>query len=464
MYELDERYIKQLEELAAEIQSSEELSQYLEEEEEELYNRFKDQFEPRISQIYLEVAEQYPLQLIHLEQILLDENFEGLFLPKTLGYSVLRGEVNQDYKYVRPQNHFKDILLAIAQSANFDQLRKRIGQSIQVGFALSSDIWVTNLINEVVNKKVRYYLQGMKVERFRFLEERQKGFNNYARQFRKENFLTAEFPAEEEQLPIFYSQLKHFLFYRIGKDFPNQSLLQPLYEMCTNPAFENTPQQLEMCILSAAFMDGGGDDARQEVGKVISQSRKSFEDFEDAFFQFLMELYQSKVIDYKPEAELWLSELIDKEPKDDISGYFLMTDLLHEQGYESEEVQEKIKGFYNLHAGLSLVNDAVRQSVLKYFTRALDALKEEDYPKFFELVRYYPIYMQIFGNQQFNQSLKDASLAYVKRLQKRYTDKRGKDYQDIKKFVTTNFTDLNFLTEKEVVELFKTRRKKKVVE
>ena len=44
---------------------------------------------------------------------------------------------------------------------------------------------------------------------------------------------------------------------------------------------------------------------------------------------------------------------------------------------------------------------------------------------------------------------------------KKYTDKRGKDYQDIKKFVKTNFVDLGFMKEKELVEFFKTRRKKK---
>jgi len=462
MYELEERFVTQLEELAAEIQSSEELAQYLEEEEEELYIRFKDQFEPRISQIYTEVAEQVPLQLIHLEQILLNENFEGLFLPKILGYSVLRGEVGEDWKYVRPQDHFKDILLAIAQSANFDQLRKRIGQSIQVGFALSSDIWATNLINEVVNKKVRYYLQSMKLERYRFLEERIKGYQNYARQFRKENFLAAEFPEEKEDLAILYSSLKHFLFYRIGRDFPNESLLQPLFNMCTNEDFDQTPEQLEACIMYAAFMDGD-EKSRKKVAEKIAQSRKSLPDFSQVFLQFILELYRSDELDYRPEAELWLSELIDKKPEDDISGYFMLTDLLHEQGFESEEVQEKVKGFYNTRPGLSLVNDAIRLAILQYFRRELASYSTDDYPKFFELVRYYPRYIEIFGNQQFNQDLKDLSLAYIKKLQKRYTDKRGKDYQDIKKFVSTNFVDLGFMTEKEVVELFKTRRKKKKV-
>ena len=70
--------------------------------------------------------------------------------------------------------------------------------------------------------------------------------------------------------------------------------------------------------------------------------------------------------------------------------------------------------------------------------------------------------MAIFSNEKFNQRVKALSFAYIKKLLKVYTDKRGKDYQDIKKFVSSVFVDLNFLKPKEVVELFKTRRKKKI--
>jgi hypothetical protein len=69
--------------------------------------------------------------------------------------------------------------------------------------------------------------------------------------------------------------------------------------------------------------------------------------------------------------------------------------------------------------------------------------------------------MQLFNNQQFNQEVKKLSMSYVQKLQKHYTDKRGKDYQDIKKFVAHTFVEMNFMTDKQIVELFKTRRRKK---
>ena len=152
MQALAEAYETKLKALGSEVQESEELQAYLEEEEEEQYMQLKELFEPRIAMIYDEVASAHPLQLMALETMLLEPDFEGLYLPKILGFTVLRGEVNEvKMKYTRTQEHFKKVLLAICNSANFDLLRKRIGQSIQMGFALSSDIWVTNLINEIDN-------------------------------------------------------------------------------------------------------------------------------------------------------------------------------------------------------------------------------------------------------------------------------------------------------------------------
>ena len=109
--ELEATYMTRLETLAGEIQASEELAKYLEEEEEEDYNQLKLLYEPRIGEIYDEVASIKPLQLTYLEKVLLNPAFEGLYLPKILGYSVLRGEIStEDYKYLLPENHFKDIL------------------------------------------------------------------------------------------------------------------------------------------------------------------------------------------------------------------------------------------------------------------------------------------------------------------------------------------------------------------
>ena len=90
-------------------------------------------------------------------------------------------------------------------------------------------------------------------------------------------------------------------------------------------------------------------------------------------------------------------------------------------------------------------------------------IETEEYAEYFNISKMFPVYMDVFSNQQFNQSIKDVCLIYVKKLLKRFTDKRGKDYQDIKKFVSANFLDLGFMKEKEITEMFKTRRKKKPV-
>ena len=100
-------------------------------------------------------------------------------------------------------------------------------------------------------------------------------------------------------------------------------------------------------------------------------------------------------------------------------------------------------------------------TILGYFRRFIENLEATSYADYFELTKLFPPYMSIFANQKFNQDLKDLSMSYIRKLLKKFTDKRGKDYQDVKKFVSTSFIDFKFLKEKEVVELFKTRRKRK---
>ena len=136
-------------------------------------------------------------------------------------------------------------------------------------------------------------------------------------------------------------------------------------------------------------------------------------------------------------------------------------DVVHGKGYTHEEAQEAVKIFYNRHQGLSLINECVRKTIYNYIHRVMSNIGVGEYSEWFKLTRIFTVYVGIFVNQQFNQDVKDLFMRYVSKLLKTYTDKRGKDYQDIKKFVSTTFQDLKFLTEKQVVELFKTRRKRK---
>ena len=60
------------------------------------------------------------MQLIDFEKQLLDDKLEGLFLPRILGYSVLRGDIDENVQYKFAQEHFREILLFICNSMNFE--------------------------------------------------------------------------------------------------------------------------------------------------------------------------------------------------------------------------------------------------------------------------------------------------------------------------------------------------------
>jgi len=456
---LAETYATKLDIIAVEIQESEELVGYLEEEEEADYKRLQEMYEPKILAVYEAVATNDPLQLISLEKKLLEPQFEGLFLPKILGYSVLRGEINERYKYILPQNHFQDVLMAICNSANFDIIRQRIGQSVQMGFALSSDIWITNLMLEITNKKVRYFLKGMKLDNLREQKEREYSYNRYKRQFQNTEFASTVFPENLSQLKVLFSWVKDFLLHRIKTNSNNASLVPHLRKFISNEAFQKTDEIVEMLAIYGNYFDLEKDDL-VHLNTTFNKVRKELPNFDEKYLTFLLKLQQSEV-DVSPVADNRMSLLVDRSIKDELSEYYDVMEHIHSKGYTHEGAIEAVQTFYNQHEGKSLINECVRETIFGYYSRLLSNLELHEYNELFEVAKNYPIYMKIFGNQQFNQNVDDLSMGFVKKLLKKYVDKRGKDYQDIKKFVSTTFTELGFLKEKEVVELFKTRRKRK---
>ncbi|MFN4080636.1 MAG: hypothetical protein ACK4NS_07020, partial [Saprospiraceae bacterium] len=89
MQNLDEVYLEQLSAIAGAIQNSPLLAEYLENEEEEYYNALRQEFEQMIGELYHQVAIDAPLQLTIFERYLLNEAFEGLYMPRILGFAVL---------------------------------------------------------------------------------------------------------------------------------------------------------------------------------------------------------------------------------------------------------------------------------------------------------------------------------------------------------------------------------------
>ena len=213
MIELDKRYKTVLDNIKTNIQLSEELKTYLDTEEDEDYKALVKAHEESIHELYTKVAAENPIQLVQLEEYLLDDQFEGLYLPKALGYAVLRGRVNEHVKYHRPQDHFSKILNFILTSSNFEQIKQRVGQSIQICFALSSDIWITNILSNVNNKSAHAFLESQRSLKYRDPKIRNTGLVKYRKQFQSLNFATAKFPENKSELLAEAGTLEEFLLY-----------------------------------------------------------------------------------------------------------------------------------------------------------------------------------------------------------------------------------------------------------
>jgi hypothetical protein len=456
MEALHSAYETALRQVADQIQNSENLSKYLEEEDESLYKAIQDEFEPVINSIYEQVAIEHPLMLESLEKLLLDESFEGLFLPKILGYAVLRGYVDSNIKYAVPQNHFKNILMAICNSPNFEQIKKRIGQTTQIGFALSSDIWITNLIDSIENKKIKTFLNSLKADQFRDTSKRKEAYLKYKNQFTAVNYHSADFPQNPVQLIANYHSLKDFLLFRFSHSLDNESLMPYIGHFIANTSLRGRSEYLDLFLiigLKFSLTESMGQAYTNTFKEMVASDPKLVSNFFD-----LYDIMLNETTIY-PENEMALSKLIGNIDSAEVKSYFSTVGEIHAKGFVHPDAIEAVRLFYDIHQGLSQENECVRAVIMGYITRFLDALEPEQYTDYFEINKIITAYIGIFSNERFNQAIKESSLNYVKKCFAIYTDKRSKDYQDIKKFVASTYVELGFLTEKQVVEMFKTKRK-----
>jgi len=458
MQNLDQKYAVELDTIKGAIQSSDLLNTYLDDEEEESYNALRDAFEPQIETVFRKVAADSPLQLVSFEKKLLDQDFEGLYLSKVLGYTVLRGEVDDQYRYKMPQDHFKEVLIAICLSSNFDLISTRVGQGIQIGFGLSSNIWITNLIEQVEFNRVKIFLQEQVLLRYRDAHQRKAAFEKYRRQFASVNYYSAEFPKTEGELKLKFSSLAQFLMLRVKIDVNNDSLIPHIVEFLENDDFKQSKEYVQLLYLFCNLYNFSGKE--DWLKKLFHEQRADHTSFNEDYFDFHNIILDSD-LDIGAEEDKKILSLLDLTVKDDLTKFYSLMDIIHTKGYVHDDAIEASRTFYDQHEGLSTINECLRKSTLSHFRRLLFNLSIDAYADYFEMNKVFAMYVHIFDNQQFNQDVKTQSLRYIAKLLKGYTDKRGKDYQEIKKFVTHTFLDLGFLTEKQLVELFKSKRKKK---
>lgn len=464
MYELNEAYSQHLDAIAEAIQASPNLASYLEEEEDQYYDALKLEFEPQIEVAYQQMIDFSPLEIESFERKLLDDKFEGLFLPRILGYAVLRGEVTDQAYYARQNNHFGEILKAIAQNSNFDQLSSRIGQSIQCGFALSSDIFVSSLINDVASKRVRQFLQNQRSSDALTLDGRWRIERRFRRQFRDRNYHYAPFPVTIGELTSHTTALIDFLLFRVSGALNNDALLPTLHEMVTRPEFAGREEILKPMVIYGAYFAADEESKAEAIAALNRERKLKQETTADAILGFILELKSNPAVPFGAGQEQQLGTIVDRSIEGDLTAYFNLTDKIHANGFVSPDVHEAIQEEQPKHSGLSNFNENIRQTIFGYFSKLATGLgtSEEEYLQWYEITgRQIPAYIKIFGNESFNQQLRTLAKKYTKDLLKAYTNKRGKDYRDIKKTTMTTWMDYGFMTEKQLKEFFKTPRKKK---
>lgn len=455
---LDPIYASQVEDIKSRLQSSDALQAFLEDESETGFHSLREEFEPEIHELYTEVGTSKPLQLIDLEQKLMNQDFEGVYLPKILGYTVLRGDVNENGKYRRPQDQFGLAVKALANSNNFELLKNKTGQTLQIGFSLSSHIWVSNLVEHLENKRAKNFFEHARTNIIGDPAERMKSLSKYARQFEGAPYHSAEFPETPEDLKSLNIPLQDFLLHRV-KHFQDNSNLKPyLLGLLKNEKLYHLTEYWDLVFIIANFYPLDGAD-KLLIKNLINDNRAHNPEFSEHYFQFLHEMHEKGMI-LDNEVNDRMKEILSNDIQDDVKRYYDLANIIHSKGYMHEDTIEAVRNFYEANEGLSTINATVRNTILGYFRTLLGNLEEADYQNYFEISKIFNTYMKIFGNEKFNQDVQALNQGFIQKLLKKFNDKRGKDYQEIKKFVSAHFAELEFMKEKDITEMFKTKRKK----
>jgi hypothetical protein len=457
MIDVSEKYLNLLDELMQKIGESDLYHNFLDTEEESDYRVFCDAFEPFIDAIHKQVAADEPLQLVAFEKLLLHPELQNLFTPRILGYAILRGEVNDQIRYKRPQAHFKEILVSICESSNLDFLRRRIGQAVQIGFALSSDIWITDLINQFQNKRVKQFLQAQKNEKYRDLAERQKGYHNFKKQLSHENYLSAAMPTTVSELKVLFSEVMIFLEYRAkNSDLPLESVVPAIEEMLNNPAFNGSKETDQLLTLYLNYFPQTAESV-SIWGSYLNQRRQD-PGFSDNYLNYMIEGEQSRDLITIPGQSDLITAQLDATIKDDILDLYQLLVDVQTYGFVHPDAIEMIRAFYIKHGGVAPVSSYLRNMIARSFVMFVSQLESTDYHAYMDIYKVMHTYIGVFDNEAFNKSLKDASIGFMKRLVPTFKDRKAKDYLELRRFVGVAFKESRFMNDKEIVEFFKKHR------
>jgi hypothetical protein len=288
--------------------------------------------------------------------------------------------------------------------------------------------------------------------------ERKAGFNSYSRQFAKFRYHTTVFPTNALENRALFYMMSTFLKSRAEVNEHNSSFVPQFVLYLNNEDYHFTREHTLLLGLLINYFDL--DKKEHDKIKAILNKLRDASNFTDVYFNFLLERFNSR-LKINSECDKRVANFVDfKKADDELTRYYTMALTLASKGFMHENSIDSVQKVYGQYEGMSIFNECVRQMVLGYFSRFISNIEVDAYNDYFEIDKYYRVYMGIFNNEQFAQNLKALSMSYLKKLQKHHEDKRSKEYQEIRKFFSHQFSEYGFMKDKDITEFFKTKRKK----
>lgn len=153
--QLDTDFQTKLNAIKSFMQQHEAYTAFIDELDQETFQVLQQTIEPYLQALFLEVAQKAPLQLLVLEDAMMDEVFEGIYLTNILTFNVLRANVNDKFKFSRTPDRLQKIIHFICNSSSFEFIQNEVRLPLRLALTMSSNIWGNKLAESVQAKRAR---------------------------------------------------------------------------------------------------------------------------------------------------------------------------------------------------------------------------------------------------------------------------------------------------------------------
>ncbi len=451
---LDSEFITKFEAIKSFMMGHETYQNYIDQIDQESFDAMKATLDPYLMALFNDVAGKAPLQLIALEDLIMDEELEGLFLPEILTFNVLRASVNDKSKFTRTPDRLERIIRFICISPGFDFIKNTIRLPLRLSLVMSSSIWGHKLAESIQARRSREYILQQLQEARRDEHASALQYKRLRDTYRHIAYQSAPVPVPGSTWKIQYIDFRKFIIDRINHSQDNAALKPSIYEMLNEEYFSGSEEIIELLILLAHFFELEDDDF-EAVEELFARFRANHSSFNEVYFDILRSLLLKDELTFSTSNAAIISDLLEStKGGDDLTEFYHLMTACDESELLTEDFVAKVELFSSQHRELVPVTSCLKIILLQIIDHEISEILGSDYTTLPDRIYLYDRIAEAFLEASYRESVAEVIVGHLKVLMF-YYDKSEPEFKEIKKMVGGTPVDYGFITMKEIRSLYR---------